>query len=75
MEHPQSHAKTIILTAPQGWGKTRHAQQWMSRYGCNSVVDEWFPGQAMKAGALHLTSAHPNELAHVHCKVVSHGWT
>lgn len=71
---PPMHKQITILTAPQGWGKTRHAQQWKAQHGCTSVVDDWFPGQALKAGALHLTNAHPNELTHMRCKVVALGW-
>lgn len=46
---------TVILTGPQGCGKTRHAPALMQHLGCAKVVDEWWPGQRLVPGALHLT--------------------
>ena len=53
----QSSAKTIILSAPQGWGKTTHADALQAHFGCIGVVDCWHAGLAIKAGHLHLTNS------------------
>jgi len=66
--------RTVILSAPQGWGKTRFAAQHMREFGCSSIVDGWdpFPSRALYAkkvtsaqlvpGGLHLTHIHPEEI-------------
>ncbi len=69
--------KTIILTAPQGWGKTRKAQALRQELGCTSVVDDWYLGDPLKPGALHLTNAHPGCLRNNEpepYKLVVRGW-
>lgn len=45
----------MIVHGPQGCGKSRAAEQLRRKFGCSRVVDEWEPGQALQAGALHLT--------------------
>jgi hypothetical protein len=47
---------------PQGSGKTRIAEQLAPRIGCRSVIDEWWPGQPLRQGALHLTHAPAEEV-------------
>jgi len=50
--------KTIILSAPPGWGKTCNAEALRQEFHCNCVVDEWRPGLPVTRGALHLTNVH-----------------
>lgn len=49
-------SNTIILCGPQGSGKTRDSAATASRLGCAAIVDEWFPGDPVVPGALHLTA-------------------
>lgn len=68
-------ADAVIFSAPQGWGKTRHAQDLAIRYNCTSVIDEWSPGDPIKPGALHLTSTHPSQVqVDMSVTLVSGGW-
>lgn len=46
---------TVIVTGPQGCGKTSASGQLAQRYGCKSIVDEWYSGMPIVPGALHLT--------------------
>lgn len=55
-------AAAIILSAPQGWGKTRQADQLQAEFNCRHVVDEWHPCMGLRPGALHLTSMHPGDI-------------
>ncbi len=66
--------QAIILTAPQGWGKTRQASALMQQHGCAEVVDDWHPNQPLRAGALHLTNLPPADLEPLRSNVVAHGW-
>lgn len=69
--------KTIILTAPQGWGKTRNAEALRTELGCSTVVDEWYPPMAITLGALHLThvqAQHIDPAYMLHADLVSRGW-
>lgn len=54
-------ANTVVLSGPQGCGKTRHAAELMRLLGCDRVIDEWWPGQPLVPGALHLTHAQFSE--------------
>jgi len=48
--------KTVIIYAPQGTGKTKHAEALRKHFGCTKVIDGW-PGEgAFEPGALHLTN-------------------
>ena len=48
--------KPIIIVAPQGAGKTRHAHAFTEAFGCLRVVDE-FNGQVpLRPGDLALTN-------------------
>jgi hypothetical protein len=66
----------VVLSAPQGWGKTRHASALMAEHRCHTVVDGWTPRiEPIKPGALHLTNVHPGEIpAMPGVRVVSRGW-
>lgn len=55
-------APTIILSAPQGWGKTRRKHQLQVEFNCRHVIDNWHPNLGICPGALHLTSMHPSDL-------------
>lgn len=57
-----SSLKTVILSAPQGWGKSLKAEQLRTEFGCTTVVDEWDPTQPVTKGALHLTHMPPAAL-------------
>ena len=66
---------TIILSAPQGWGKTSKAKNLAKQYGCQSIVDEWTPAETIKPGALHLTNIHPKEIRPITgASLVATGW-
>lgn len=49
-------ANTIIIYAPQGAGKNLHASALAEHYGCSHIVDEFWAGQTLVLGGLHLTS-------------------
>ncbi len=49
--------KTVILSGPQGCGKSLAAAGLSADLGCTHVVDEWTPGQALQPGALHVTNS------------------
>ncbi len=55
-------APTIILSAPQGWGKTRQKAALQVEFKCHRVIDDWHPSLGTCPGALHLTSMHPGDL-------------
>jgi hypothetical protein len=48
--------KTVILSLPQGAGKSTIADQLAARLRCSHIVDEWDPGLPIYSGALHLTN-------------------
>lgn len=62
MANPSQH-KTVILSAPQGYGKTTRADALMKAHHCCCVIDEWHPQMPLTSGALHLTNIHPEKLA------------
>lgn len=45
----------VIVTGPQESGKTLAASALATRFGCNRVVEDWWPGEPLTPGALHLT--------------------
>lgn len=55
-------ANTVIVYGPQGCGKTRHADQIRHSLNCASVVDEWRPGDDIVKGAVHFTTAEPDQI-------------
>lgn len=71
-QHP--HETAVVFSAPQGWGKTLKARELMKQYGVKKLNDDWLPCDHIAADTLHLTCAHPDELKHLRCKVVSKGW-
>ena len=60
--HSALHAKTAILSLPQGWGKTTIAHEMAARLGCLWVADDWCFGPPLVHGALHLTNQDISEL-------------
>jgi hypothetical protein len=48
--------RTAFVFAPQGSGKTRHAEQLCVQLGCMGIVDDWWPGQPIKPDHLHLSN-------------------
>ncbi|NMG64911.1 hypothetical protein GPA19_08125 [Azoarcus indigens] len=56
MKHP------IIVTAPQGTGKTRYAQQLADALDRRFVLDEFDGSQPLRPDTLALTHIHPDEL-------------
>lgn len=54
--------RIIILTAPQGAGKTRYAHELARALGCQCIVDEFDGSQRLYPGTLALTCLEPDEL-------------
>jgi len=48
--------RTIIIVAPQGSGKTQHAQKLKEKLGCTRIVDEWDGQTPLRPGDLALTN-------------------
>lgn len=48
--------RAIIIVAPQGAGKTQHAQALKAKLGCTHIVDEWDGRSPLKPGDLALTN-------------------
>lgn len=46
----------LIVYAPQGAGKTMHAEALCKHYGCVRVVDDWMVGELTGEGDLMLTN-------------------
>lgn len=53
----QTSAPTVILSAPQGTGKTTQALRIASALGCTQIVEEWNGSDPLPDGALALTNA------------------
>lgn len=74
-------SRTVILTAPQGWGKTRNAAALTRELGCKHVIDDWEPrGGRITRGALHLTNVSADELRACFqipqdVQIVARGWS
>lgn len=70
-----SSSKTVILCAPQGAGKGLRAPALMREHGCTTLIEEWWPGEPLTPGALHLTNVPPEQLpADATAIVVQFGW-
>lgn len=46
----------VIVFAPQGAGKTTHAEALRKHFGCTRVVDDWQVGDLTGEGDLMLTN-------------------
>lgn len=70
--------KTVILTAPQGSGKSRDAEAMRIKLGCTKIVEEWGLHHSLTPGALHLTNEHPNMLLacdlNSQADIIVNGW-
>ena len=55
-------SKTLIVTGPQGCGKTRLAGEIAAHFGLSSIVDEWDGRAALPTGALVLTNIPKDQL-------------
>lgn len=49
-------APTVYVSAPQGAGKSQHAEALRAMFGCTSIVDEWDGISPVQSGALVLTN-------------------
>lgn len=49
-------AGTVVITGPQGCGKTRYGAQLARHYDKRSIVDDWTIGTAIPADAIALTT-------------------
>lgn len=70
--------KTIILTAPPGWGKTRNAEALGTELGCTYVLDDWDPRTGtLYENTLHLTNVPPEQIAQRgrDITLVARGWS
>lgn len=70
--------KTIVFTAPQGWGKTITATELAKQHGCAMIVDEFNPdNDLLIPGALHMTNVPPDEIDLPGCEysLVQQGWS
>lgn len=52
-------APTVYVSAPQGAGKTRHAEALCALFGCTGIVDEWDGSSPVPPGSLVLTQMVP----------------
>ena len=59
--HDATFTKTVILSLPQGVGKSTIAQRMAARLGCFLIVDQWQSYMPLIRGALHLTQQVPGE--------------
>lgn len=53
---------TLIVSGPQGCGKTRLAQEIAAHFGLSGLVDDWDGKSDLPKGALALTSVPVTEL-------------
>ena len=49
--------QSVVITAPQGAGKSQHATALMGAFGCSRLVDEWDGVAPLQDGDLALTNA------------------
>ena len=62
---------TLIVTGPQGCGKTRRAAEIAAHFGLSGLVDDWDGKSALPDGALVLTSVPADQLKAGKCRVMS----
>jgi hypothetical protein len=60
--HDSNPLKTVILSLPQGMGKTTIAAALAQHLGIQGIKDEWAPNQPIEPGCLHLTHLAISEL-------------
>lgn len=46
---------SLVISGPQGCGKSRHAKALARYYGKTRVIDDWIPGTPIPGNALALT--------------------
>lgn len=51
--------KSVLITGPEGCGKTLHAEALRQHFNCATIVDDWTPKDGIVPGALLLTRATP----------------
>lgn len=56
-------ARTVVFSAPAGSGKTFNKEALRKHFGCDTVIDDWYVGQPIVKGALHLTMANAKSVA------------
>ncbi|EJL77338.1 hypothetical protein PMI15_04660 [Polaromonas sp. CF318] len=69
--------KTIIFSAPQGWGKTRNKAKLRAEFGCKQVIDGWSLDDPIQKNGLHLTNVPPGQFRNNKPELytlVSRGW-
>lgn len=54
--------QTVFVFAPQGSGKSRHAEALRSMFGCTVIVDDWDGISEVPSGALVLSNIDPRSL-------------
>lgn len=68
----------IVFSAPQGWGKTRKAEQLRQEFGCQTIVDDWMPHMELTPNALHFTHLRSDEITQnsyaLPYRLVARGW-
>jgi hypothetical protein len=67
-------SRTIIFSAPAGWGKTTKAEELRKEFGCVDVIDDWTSRQPIKVGYLHLTTEPVVSTTHPRAEVIRRGW-
>ena len=50
------NSSVVVISAPQGAGKTQHAERLREMFGCRCIVDDWDGHSAVPDGALVLTN-------------------
>lgn len=60
---------TVIIYGPAASGKSQASEEVANCFGCETIVDEWRPQDALVTGALHLTQADNHQLNHVHLRL------
>ncbi len=51
--------KSVLITGPEGCGKTLHAEALRQHFGCATILDNWTPKDGIVPDALLLTRAVP----------------
>ena len=51
--------KSVLITGPEGCGKTLHAEALRQHFGCVGIVDDWAPKDGIVEGSLLLTRMKP----------------